>query len=646
MAEVNINIQGTGGLDKLNANLEKGANSVNNLKKELREVTLQLQGLDAGSEEFVKLSEKAGELRDKIKDTSESINANAGPAFERLGNQFGLVSSKLATLDFGGAAESMKGLASAIGSVKFSDLTDGLKQFGSTIASVGKAMLTNPIFLIGAAIAAAYVAITQYQEMQREKLNAFIDQVDARIKSYKREQEIALASAASDAEKMYEISKTYREREIKDVKEQIDRLRSLNLTRAGLSDEQKGKLQELTDKYLDLLKEQEVAEINHTNAISAERKKQLDDYQNFIGGVNDRYKKATLSGREYELYQARQQFREDIKRLNDTRDENANYQKDLLKLTEIFKLQEREINNKYDKEESAKRKEQSEKRKEERKKQEAESAEERAKRLADEAALFDALFKLEQENIEKKKNAAFLANQQRIEIEDEQYALEQELNTNKMQQEIDALVIQYDKMFEIAEGNAELEKQLKEKLEKDKFEITEKYANQEMQRRLKIANDVFNSLAQLNDTFGAKEGSRAKRSFQINKSLGIAQATMNTWAAANAILKDETYVGPERFFAVAAAITAGLANVGKIAKTQFNPGGGGGGSNGGGGGGASMPSMTQVGGGNNNQPSFNPLNTSFLQNQPQQQPLQAFVLTTQVNSGLEAQARIREQTTL
>jgi hypothetical protein len=62
-----------------------------------------------------------------------------------------------------------------------------------------------------------------------------------------------------------------------------------------------------------------------------------------------------------------------------------------------------------------------------------------------------------------------------------------------------------------------------------------------------------------------------------NKALAIAQAVMDTYAAANSILKDPAFVGPARFAAAAAAIVTGLANVKQIMSTPV-PGGGGGGS--------------------------------------------------------------------
>ena len=46
--------------------------------------------------------------------------------------------------------------------------------------------------------------------------------------------------------------------------------------------------------------------------------------------------------------------------------------------------------------------------------------------------------------------------------------------------------------------------------------------------------------------------------------MAIAQAVIDTYAAANAVLKDPTLVGPMRWISAAAVIATGLANVQQI----------------------------------------------------------------------------------
>jgi hypothetical protein len=139
----------------------------------------------------------------------------------------------------------------------------------------------------------------------------------------------------------------------------------------------------------------------------------------------------------------------------------------------------------------------------------------------------------------------------------------------------------------------------------------------------------------------------AKKSFQINKALGIAQASIATYEGATNAFKTAAaspitigFPGYPAFMA-GLAITAGLAKVAKIAATKFNPGtttpppagggGGGGGGMGGGGGSTTAPA----------------LDLSFLNNQQTKaQPIQSYVLATNVTSAQDAQQKILDQSKL
>ncbi len=118
------------------------------IKTELRAVQDQMAGLDAGSQEFVKLSQKAGELRDRMKDVKEAVNANAGPAIASFGNNLSIARGQIMELDLEGFGQSMTRMASNVKSVDFKSFKDGLASMGSGLASLGRALLTNPIFLI------------------------------------------------------------------------------------------------------------------------------------------------------------------------------------------------------------------------------------------------------------------------------------------------------------------------------------------------------------------------------------------------------------------------------------------------------------------------------------------------------------------
>jgi hypothetical protein len=136
---------------------EKVVTSSKSLKAQLRELQKQLAETDPDSTKYRELSQAAGELKDKIQDAAQAVGTQAGGAFERVGGSLGLVTSRIASLDFEGAAEGAKLLAKNITDIKPGDIAKGIQGIGSAFASIGKALLTNPIFLIGSAIAAAIV---------------------------------------------------------------------------------------------------------------------------------------------------------------------------------------------------------------------------------------------------------------------------------------------------------------------------------------------------------------------------------------------------------------------------------------------------------------------------------------------------------
>jgi hypothetical protein len=143
--------------EELTAQSEGAAVSSQSLKSQLRELQAQLANTAPDSTKYRELSQAAGELKDKIGDAAQAVGTQAGGAFERVSGSLGLVTSRITSLDFEGAAEGAKLLAKNISDIKPGDITNGIKGIGSALGSVGKALLTNPIFLIGAAIAAAIV---------------------------------------------------------------------------------------------------------------------------------------------------------------------------------------------------------------------------------------------------------------------------------------------------------------------------------------------------------------------------------------------------------------------------------------------------------------------------------------------------------
>ena len=168
--------------------LNKADTSSQSLKAQLRQMQQELQKLDVGSEEFRKLSAAAGQLKDQINDASEAVRANAGGAFETLGNNASLLKDRLFNLDFEGVGQSVKALAGNVKNLNFDSASKGLGSLTSGFGALAKALLTNPIFLIGGVIA---LIITNFEKLANaipfvgKALEVIGDVVDTVVQGFK-----------------------------------------------------------------------------------------------------------------------------------------------------------------------------------------------------------------------------------------------------------------------------------------------------------------------------------------------------------------------------------------------------------------------------------------------------------------------------
>ena len=122
---------------------------------------------------------------------------------------------------------------------------------------------------------------------------------------------------------------------------------------------------------------------------------------------------------------------------------------------------------------------------------------------------------------------------------------------------------------------AELESSYKQKLDmarKSGADITKLTKQYEKQKDQIVAAGVATQIG----AYSALTGALGKLAGD-NKALAVATAVMDTYAAANSVLKDPTLVGPARFVSAAAVIATGLNNVRTIMQTEVPGGGGGGG---------------------------------------------------------------------
>lgn len=243
--------------------------------------------------------------------------------------------------------------------------------------------------------------------------------------------------------------------------------------------------------------------------------------------------------------------------------------------------------------------------------------------------------------------------EERAKVE-EQFQLLQRLTSTEKENEINEAVLAAEKLQELAVGNAELEIKIQEDLEKKIAEINKKYLDAEVEAtkkaeeekraaqeqsfntRLQQTSQALDALGALNEAFTKKGEKQSKKQFQIQKALNLASAVVDTYGGINRALNDKTMPSTTARIIQASIVGAmGLANVLKISKTEY--------------GNASAPSGTNMsaGGGDGGTTAPSPANFAFVGNQPNQQPpLQAYVVSTQVSSNLEAQQLINNQARL
>jgi hypothetical protein len=598
MADQEINIK-LNGISQIRAELKA-------LKGELANAT--------DPKQMAALAEQAGELSDKLKDANERAAIFAsGSRFEQTSNAFGLMKSQLMDMDFEGASESAKLFAGNLGKIDSKTISSSLKGLGSTLATVGGAflklgaqILINPIFLIAAAVAAIVAGlymladrlgfVTKFIDFLTQAFKPLIDMVKwfldlMGLTSFAADEALAKTTKALEEEKE-------KRQEVLGVMDQkIALLDAEGKSTLALRIERNKYLQEEINNNLKLLEvmdnnflnqtslyketvkenkakaqEIKVEEVKLNQEVINEGQKAADAQKQFLadrlaatrlvqdvtlGLMQDGVEKE-LKANEYKY----QRLREDLaknEKLN--KDERA-------KLNALY-TQEAEqtanaINKKY----------------------------------------VDAEVKKQAELNKVIKDAQLLRAQE----EEDFFALYDQNTRSQAQLEEDAVREKYFNLIEQAKQYGldvqELEKQQAEAIDKIQADARAKKEAEEkaeFERRVKIAEDYAGSVNNLAETvftvanrFGkqdeASKEKRAKRQFQVAKALQLSMAIMDGFKAVTTSLASSPVAigpvpNPAGIASLAFAITTSLANVAKIASTQY-------GSTGGGGGGGGTPPST------------------------------------------------------
>jgi hypothetical protein len=504
----------------------QGTERVESMKTQMRKLREELSRLPEGSDDWVKLSRRIGDIQDKMGAMTDTVRTLSGDPLERLNNSFGMIGSSLLSLDFGQAQAGLQGVTSAIKDFKFGDLSNAAKGFGKTMLDLGKALLTNPIFLIGGIIA---LIVANFEELT--KAGGFV----GKMFGFLKETIDAVTQGLVDFMDWIGLTDSKAEERAENEKKRAEEAKKLE-------DEKVKKQKEAEEQKEKLAKAAAEKEAARMQKIRDDQKSLTD----FLKAENEKRYQNTLSAKDKELRQLQLEY--------DQKKKLAHGNTELLnQLDSSYFSESIRIEAKYS------------------------------------TASKD--IKTANANESKKLKSDGL----RTTI---QFATDEEL------------------------------------VEEESAQTREENLRNLYENRFKLAEASIGGLMGLNDALTAAGVLNAKQSFKVNKALQLAQAGVGAIQAVQVALADPTLVGPSRYIAAAAAGIAGVANVAKIAAMKYDAGNTGG----------SQPSPSLGGGSGGGTASAPAVDLSFLnQGSNKAQPIQTYVLATNVSSAQEAEQKIKDQ---
>jgi len=614
--------QVTAEMQKLDQTTTKTEESTKSLKAQIREMTNELLNMAEDDPRRQKLIEQLGELKDRAADAADAVRGNTGPAFESMSNTFGIMTGQLANLDFGGLGQSLTQLGSAVGRINFKSLKQELGGLMQGIGNLGKALLANPIFLIGAAIAAAVV----YYEELFTLINYKQEQLKQQSIAIREEDLAARKESTAEAEKELELQKL-RGGAVEVIYQQEKNILNEKISIAK-QEAEINRLKGDTEAYNESLKKQEEA-IYNLKLLQANITKIINDglyaaRLNTDAAFKTQEEKLTATKKERDaLALIIQQEKEKL----DIQNAGINNQKRIFGNTSLINREQQQqydglvrINTEQQRGVGILKTEY------------MIQLEEQLKSRDEEIKLLEKSIKLTEQRIDIEKTSTKTTTERQKEIREEVTHLEK-LESKKAEaffkgEEQRKLIITQT-LTDRHAYEQYLEEQNAKKLEAIKRQHLENY--------ITITGNGLKALGDLVSAFNAKDEKRAKKQFQVMKSIQMASAIIDTYKAITGALADKTPI--PYYMKVANAAIAGVtgfAQVAKIAQTTYDSktvSGGGGIGGGGNDGGNNMPTAPAV-------------DFGFLQQTGQPNTVETYVLAGNVANALEARQKIIDQSYL
>ena len=243
-----------------------------------------------------------------------------------------------------------------------------------------------------------------------------------------------------------------------------------------------------------------------------------------------------------------------------------------------------------------------------------------------------------------------IANQNKLKLEEDYLneieALQEQnfqFGLTEQQREIQSVNDKYFTLEELAKDNAEELAIIEQAKTNELGVINKKYTDEEIARqntlkqtKLQLAADAFTAIAGLIESFNARDEATARKQFKVAKAFNLAAALTNTYLAVTSALATSKELFPgQRFIEAGIAGTTGLAQVAKIASTQF--GGGGGGGN------PDVPNPSSI-----IAPNLNVVGDTGINQLAtlQQQPVKAYVVSNHITSAQQFDMKVQQTSQL
>jgi hypothetical protein len=674
VVEIDVDVvRANGGLENFTQNFKKSEEAAKSLKTQLREAQLEVATLSEKfgdtSREAVEAAKKAAILKDRIgdaKNLTEAFNPDAkfkalSGALTGVAGGFSVVTGLMGTLGTeskeveGAILKVQSAMAIASGAQAVGESIDSFKQLGAVVKSFSliqkittaaqwlwnAAMAANPIgaivAVVVALIAAGYALVkmfiasseaTKKAEAANKALNK---ELEKQVKSQKlatqeadlaRESQLGMAKASGKS--AAEVRKLAVELANQEVKQKL--VNAQTLYAIALEAQRVAGLEDATDA------EKETAK----NALKAYN----DSNEALKTSVLNR-RKLIIQNRIAETQEAtdaRQKAAEEAKKANDDAIANQKKHNEELRKTEqdrlknISNLEEdylkdlQNLNAKSDQEKLDLQKQ--------RELAEINSLTKTAQEKENLLRLFEEkYFTLQQElddkNAETKRRKLEEETKLRIEKEDSEWQRYQELTLQKSDYDKLVLTQKYEAEYLAAEGNAALQTELKNKLEKDLADIDDK-AKEEAKQKEQALLDAKLAFAQQGLSLVAEIAGKGSK---IGKAVAVAQATIsgiegvqNAYSTAQ---KSPITIGFPAYPIVQASLAGVFAALQLRKILSTNVGGASSGSSvsgGGGGGSAPAPPQFNIVG----QSSTNQLSQTIAGQQ--NRPIQTYVVGNQVST--------------